>query len=58
MTAFMEAATLEKTTETRSEDSPLFREISREIFRFVLSEWPLLKDFTKSAKKRPLRTQA
>ena len=54
----MEAAIFEKTTETRSENSPLFREISREISRFVLSERPLLKDFAKSAGKRPLRTQA
>ena len=43
----MEAAILEKTTETRSEDLPLFCEISC----FVLTERPLLKDIAKSAKK-------
>ena len=36
-----------KHDDTRSKDSMLFREISREIYRFMLSERPILKDFAK-----------
>ena len=41
------AAIMENILVTRSEDSTLFREISREILRFVLAERPLAWDFAK-----------
>ena len=53
----MGAAILENIPVTRSEDSTLFREISREIPRFVLTERPLAWDFAKFRAKCYGRTQ-
>ena len=47
-TSFMGAAILENIIVTRSEDSTLFREISREISWFVLTERPLAWDFARN----------
>ena len=54
----MGAAILENMPVTRFEDSTLFREISREISRFVLTERPLAWDFAKFRAKCYGRTHA
>ena len=60
--ALKEAAILEKTTETRSEDSRLFREISSESSRFLVAVRALrtatFERFREIREKRSLRTQA
>ena len=56
-TSSMGAAILENIIVTRSEDFTLFREISREISWFVLTERSLAWDFVKFRAKCHARTQ-